>query len=68
MRRLINVEGVDPILGRWINQLVDEPNVIQVCQGDITFSIMQDGRRRVVTQHDHLCGCGSELDDLLAKG
>lgn len=65
VRRLVNVEGVDPVLGRWINQLAEAQNIVQVCQGDITFSIADDGSTRVVTQYQHLCGCGTEIDDLL---
>jgi beta-lactamase superfamily II metal-dependent hydrolase len=65
VRRLVNVEGVEPVLGRWINQLAEGQDVVQVCQGDITFSMAQGGRTRVVTQHNHLCGCGTEIDDLL---
>ncbi len=66
VRRLVNVEGLDPVLGRWINQLAEGQDVVQVCQGDIVFSIAGSGRTRIATQYSHTCGCGTEIDALLA--
>src|SRR3546814_4125125 len=44
VERLLNTSDLDPLLGKYLNQLSNEP-MKQPCQGDITFTVNSDGSR-----------------------
>ncbi len=65
VQRLIPTVGLDPVLGRYLNQLASAP-YRQACQGDITFSISDDGECAIDREYQVPCAYRGEVDDLLS--
>lgn len=63
VHQLSNTAGVNPIIGKYINQLSSNLKV-QPCQGDIQFTIFDDGTYEIDREHKALCGFRGEFDDL----
>lgn len=63
VHKLINASGLDPLLGKYLNQLsVEAPP--QPCQGDITFTIFDDGTYDIDRELKVPCGYRGEFDGL----
>ena len=63
VHKFIKVAGLDPVLGKYINQLSEEV-VVQPCQGDITFEIDETGATTLSRQRKIPCGFRGELNFL----
>jgi hypothetical protein len=55
-----------PELTRWMREVADNDRLVQVCQGDVTVTIMDDGRLEVTPEFANACGFRGDYDDLLA--
>jgi hypothetical protein len=64
VRQLINVRGVDPELGKFINFFQGSGNRTQPCQGDITVTVGDDGTISIAKQFQHPCGFRGEFEAL----
>lgn len=65
VHRLINTTGIDPILGKYLNQLSVDAR-IQPCQGDITFTIYSGGGYALDREYNVPCGFRGEFGPLFA--
>jgi hypothetical protein len=63
VHQLSDTTDVDPILGKYINQLKSNLKV-QPCQGDIRFTIFDDGTHTIDREHRALCGYRGEFSPL----
>lgn len=63
VERLVQHRGIDPVLAKYINELSVRPTP-QPCQGDITFTINDDGTYQVTRERNMPCGFRGEFADL----
>jgi beta-lactamase superfamily II metal-dependent hydrolase len=64
VRQLINVGGIDPELGRFINYYQGGSARVQPCQGDITVTIGDNGAVSVRRQFELPCGFRGDFEKL----
>jgi hypothetical protein len=66
VRQLLTLSQFEPSLARWIREVATNAGSSQVCQGDITIRVFEDGRLEVQPEHQHPCGFRGDLDHLFA--
>jgi beta-lactamase superfamily II metal-dependent hydrolase len=65
VRQLLTLPQLEPALARWVREVASNTRP-QVCQGDITIRIFEDGRLEVEPEHRHACGFRGDFDHLFA--
>lgn len=65
VRSLINTNGINPVLGKYINQ-ISINSAQQACQGDIIFTVLHNGKHSIEREYKFPCGYRNELGDLFA--
>lgn len=65
IHQLINVIGIEPVLGKYLNQLSSDESYMS-CQGDITFTINDDGTCNLDREANVPCGFRGEFKGLFA--
>ena len=54
--RLMPLGGIDTTLARWMREVAANPGQVQVCQGDVTIRINDDGNFTVTPENAVPCG------------